>query len=159
MKTLKRLYVLRHGHAEPYSNSQDAQRKLTGKGVAQVVSTAEAFVKKAEHLDVVFVSPYLRAQQTAKTFLATLGESVEVKDCPEITPDGRVVNVAAWLGEQPYESILLITHQPFAYQLIDFLADEPLPKGFMMNTATLAALEGELLAGACCRCRWSISAS
>ncbi|WOD07166.1 phosphohistidine phosphatase SixA [Marinomonas sp. GJ51-6] len=124
MKTLKRLYVLRHGHAVPYSYSQDAQRKLTEKGVAQVISTAEAFVKKAEHLDVVFVSPYLRAQQTAKTFLATLGESVEVKDCPEITPDGRVVNVAAWLGEQDDNAILLVTHQPFAYQLIDYLVDE-----------------------------------
>ncbi len=158
MKTLKRLYVLRHGHAEPYSYSQDAQRKLTEKGVAQVISTAEAFVKKAEHLDVVFVSPYLRAQQTAKTFLATLGESVEVKDCPEITPDGRVVNVAAWLGEQDDNAILLVTHQPFAYQLIDYLVDEPLPLDLSMETATMVALEGELLAGACCQYRWKISA-
>lgn len=158
MKTLKRLYILRHGHAEPYGYIQDAQRKLTEKGVEQVVSTAEAFVNQAERLDVIFVSPYLRAQQTAQAFLATLGESINVKDCPQIVPEGRVVNVAAWLSEQTDDAILLVTHQPFAYQLIDYLADAPLPADLSMETATMVALEGELLAGACCQYRWKISA-
>ena len=158
MKNLKRLYVLRHGHAEPYHYDQDAQRQLTDQGLSEVISTARAFVEKTEHIDVVFVSPYVRAQQTAQAFLATLDESIEVKNSPLITPYGQEMDVAAWLGELPYESILLVTHQPFAYQLVEFLTDEPLPVGFVMATATMAALEGELLAGACCQFRWSISA-
>jgi phosphohistidine phosphatase len=159
MKSLKRLYVLRHGHAEPYNYDQDEQRQLTDHGVAEVVSTAQSFIKKAEHVDVVFVSPYIRAQQTTQAFLATLDESIEVKDCPLITPYGQEIEVAAWLGELPYESILLVTHQPFAYQLIEFLSDRPLPANFSMKTATMVALDGELLAGACCQFRWAISAS
>ncbi|WP_421852491.1 phosphohistidine phosphatase SixA [Marinomonas sp.] len=159
MKKLKRLYVLRHGNAQPYGYDKDERRELTELGVAEVKTTARAFRNKGEVFDVVFVSPYIRAQQTAKTFLADLDVSVEVKDCPLITPDGREMDVALWLNEQSYDSVLLVTHQPFAHQLVDFLVDEPLPVSFAMTTATIAAVEGELFAGACCQFRWCVSPS
>ena len=159
MKKLKRLYILRHGNAQPYGYDQDERRELTELGVAEVKTAARAFRSKGEIFDVVFVSPYIRAQQTAKTFLADLDVSIEVKDCPLITPDGREMDVALWLSEQPYKSILLVTHQPFAHQFVDFLVDEPLPVSFAMTTATLAAVEGELFAGACCQFRWCVSPS
>jgi phosphohistidine phosphatase len=54
---------------------------------------------------------------------------------------------------------LLVTHQPFAHQFVDFLVDEPLPMNFAMTTATLTSVEGEFFAGACCQFRWCISPS
>lgn len=158
MKKFKRLYVLRHGNAEPYGSGQDALRELTELGYNEVVSTAESFrLKGKQGFDVVFVSPYVRTQQTVKAFLANLDVSVEVKDCPLITPSGQSDEVALWLSKQTYDSILLVTHQPFAHQFIDYMVDEPLPVNFMMRTATLVLIEGDVFAGACCQFRWHIS--
>jgi phosphohistidine phosphatase len=159
MKKLKRLYILRHGNAQPYGYDQDELRELTELGVAEVKTAARAFRNKSEMFDVVFVSPYVRAQQTAKVFLADLDVSVEVENCPLITPEGQSMDVATWLNDLPYESILLVTHQPFAHQFVDFLVDEPLPVSFSMTTATLASVEGEFFAGACCQFRWCVSPS
>ena len=153
----KRLYILRHGQAEPYSKAVDAERQLTESGVAEVASTAHTFSEKKECFDAVFVSPYIRAQQTADVFLTALNQMPKVQTTPLITPYGKVMEVASWLIDQPYESILLITHQPFAYQFSDFLVEEALPVSVSMSTATLISLEGELLSGGCCQFRWCIS--
>ncbi|WP_409419531.1 phosphohistidine phosphatase SixA [Marinomonas sp. RS-M-Aa-14] len=159
MRKLKRLYVLRHGNAQPYGYAHDESRELTELGVAEVKMAAQAFRERGEAIDVVFVSPYVRAQQTAKTFLASLDTSVEMKDCPFITPNGQKIDVALWLNDLPYESILLVTHQPFSHQFVDYLVDQPLPINFAMTTGTLASVEGELFAGACCQFRWCFSPS
>ena len=159
MKKLKHLYILRHGNAQPFGYDQDERRELTELGVAEVKAAAQLFRAKGERFDVAFVSPYIRAQQTAKIFLSSLDVLVDVKDSPLITPDGHIMEVANWLNEQPYESILLVTHQPFAHQFVDYLVNEPLPVGFAMTTASLASVEGEFLAGACCQFRWCISPS
>lgn len=155
MKT-KRLYVLRHGNAEPFGYQNDAERPLTEQGFAEVRSTARQFAARGEDFDAIFVSPFLRAQQTANEFIEALGCQATPQTLEQITPSGKELDVALWLNEQPYESILLVTHQPFAYQLVELLADEPLPLRFQMMTATIAALEGELYATACCQFRWSI---
>ncbi|MCW4631732.1 MULTISPECIES: hypothetical protein [Marinomonas] len=82
-----------------------------------------------------------------------------MKDCPFITPNGQKIDVALWLNDLPYESILLVTHQPFSHQFVDYLVDQPLPINFAMTTGTLASVEGELFAGACCQFRWCFSPS
>lgn len=153
----KRLYILRHGNAESFGYDQDAQRALTEQGYEEVRSTAEQFAARHEDFDAIFVSPYLRAQQTANEFIKVLGSQTLPQTLDSITPSGKELDVALWLHDQPYDSILLVTHQPFAYQLVDMLADEPLPANFQMQTATIAALEGELFATACCQFRWAIS--
>ncbi|WP_417527024.1 phosphohistidine phosphatase SixA [Marinomonas shanghaiensis] len=159
MTTLKRLYVLRHGNAQPYGYAHDESRELTELGVAEVKTVAQAFREKGERFDAVFVSPYVRAQQTAKVFLAALDGVVEIKSCPLITPDGRKIDTAQWLNDQPYRSILLVTHQPFAHQFVDYLVDQPLPMNFAMTTGALASIEGEFFAAACCQFRWCVSPS
>lgn len=148
---------MRHGHAVPFGYEQDAQRALTEQGYEEVRSTAEQFADCNEDFDAIFVSPYLRAQQTANEFIKVLGTQTLPQTLDSITPSGKELDVALWLHDLPYESILLVTHQPFAYQLVSMLADEPLPPLFQMETATVAALEGELFATACCQFRWAIT--
>lgn len=157
MSKVKRLYVLRHGNAEAYGYDKDEARKLTPEGVAEVIETARLFKSKGERLDAVFVSPFIRAQQTAQHFLTEFAQSgLEGQNCSLITPSGKELDVALWLNDLEYDAILLVTHQPFAHQLVELLADEPLPASFAMTTASLAALEGELFATACCQYRWQI---
>ncbi len=158
MKKNKRLYILRHGQAEAYSASgHDTERRLTSSGEDEVSLVAQYFHQKNEKIDAVFVSPYVRTQQTAKIFLAPFEGSTKVENSSLITPYGRDVDVAGWLTELPYDSVLLVTHQPFAYELTNFLSDAPLPQQFAMSTATLVALEGDILAGACCHFRWFLT--
>lgn len=162
MSKIKRLYILRHGNAQASGFAEDSLRELTPQGVDEVIATAKAFRDKGESLDAVFVSPFIRAQQTAQHFLTELnqqanGSKLEGQSCSMITPSGKELDVALWLNDQSYDSILLVTHQPFAYQLVDLLADQPLPHDFSMTTATMAALEGGVFATACCEYRWRIS--
>ncbi|MCV2402711.1 phosphohistidine phosphatase SixA [Marinomonas sp. C2222] len=157
MSKTKRIYIMRHGQAEGYHGAGDSKRNLTQAGIEEVVSTATLFKDKGISLDAVFVSPYVRAQQTAQAFFSVVGtDGIERIDSADITPDGDVLQVGAWLSSTPYDSVLLITHQPFASFLADFLSDEPLPVGFAMPTAALVALEGEVLAGACCQYNWQL---
>lgn len=153
----KRLYIMRHGNAEPFGYQDDASRALTELGYEEVRRTAQAFANTNEDFDAIFVSPFLRAQQTANEFIKILGTATLPTTLDTITPSGKSLDIALWLNDLPYESVLLVTHQPFAYQLVDLLADEPLPASFQMQTASLAALEGELFATACCQYRWAIS--
>ncbi|WP_236037137.1 phosphohistidine phosphatase SixA [Marinomonas vulgaris] len=153
----KRLYVLRHGNAQAFGYAKDELRELTELGVAEVKTAAKQFKSRSETLGAVFVSPFVRAQQTAKIFLAELDTSVVVETCPLITPEANKIEVATWLEKQPYESVLLVTHQPFAHHFVDYLAQDPLPLSFAMTTASIAAIEGEFFAGACCQLRWHAS--
>lgn len=153
----KRLYILRHGNAEPFGYQDDASRALTERGFEEVRDTAKQFSERNESIDCIFVSPYLRAQQTANQFVKVMGSQIVPHSVDSITPTGKDIDVALWLNDQPYESILIVTHQPFAYQLVDLLSDAPLPVSFQMQTATMASLEGEIFATACCQYRWAIS--
>lgn len=157
MSKVKRLYVLRHGNAQLYGYDRDEFRELTNTGIQEVIWTAQKFKEKGERFDAVFVSPYIRAQQTAEHFLSVLETDITPRTSNIITPSGKEIEVALWLNDQKADSILLITHQPFAHQLVDLLVDEPLPARFSMATGTLAALEGEFFATACCQYRWSLS--
>lgn len=155
---IKRLYILRHGNAEAPALADDAARNLTKLGVEEVLSTAKSFLQKGETIDQVYVSPYIRAQQTATHFLDAINYSGTSTTTDKITPSGRPLDVALWLSELQTESVLLITHEPFASQMVDLLSDLPLPQDFMMQTATLVAIEGEILATACCQLRWVVNA-
>lgn len=147
---------MRHGNAEAYGYQNDAERNLTDFGRMEARNSAHQFVECSDKIDAIFVSPYVRAQQTAQEFLSVYPFDGPLVTEGGITPSGKELDVALWLNEQPYDSILLITHQPFAHQLVELLAQEPLPASFGMTTATIAALEGELFATACCHFQWSI---
>jgi len=156
---VKRLYILRHGNAEAPALGNDAARKLTEIGVQEVLSSALQFKQKNETINQVFVSPYIRAQQTAQHFLDSINYTGVTTTIDKITPSGKPIDVALWLSELQLDSVLLITHEPFASQMIDLLSDLPLPHDFMMQTATIAAVEGEILATACCQLRWIVNAN
>ena len=58
------IILIRHGQAE-HQSSTDAKRALTALGESQAQQTAAWLVNHDFQLDGLFVSPYLRAQQTA----------------------------------------------------------------------------------------------
>lgn len=75
-----KLWVLRHGEAEPRANS-DAERRLTAHGREQVVRSAAHLL--GQPLQAIIASPYVRAQQTAALVHETLGFAKPLRTpCP-----------------------------------------------------------------------------
>lgn len=138
-----KLWLLRHGEAEPRART-DAERNLTETGRQEVEVSARHL--QGEQLDVILVSPYQRAQQTADVARQVLGFSGPVETVPWLTPEADPKDAMLYLDRRSEQNLLLVTHQPFVGALGGLLVsgnrDSPLP----MATASLARLEGEHIA-------------
>lgn len=133
-----KLYVLRHGEAEPRARS-DAQRRLTAHGLAEVRAVATAAATRLAGLQTVVSSPYQRARQTAAEVMRTLGFAGELVIEPGLTPGSAIDSLGAIVENSGAGELLLVSHQPLVGELLRYLCDadalEP------MGTAHLAALE------------------
>ncbi|MFZ3184925.1 MAG: phosphohistidine phosphatase SixA [Pseudomonas sp.] len=140
-----KLWLLRHGEAEPQARS-DAARELTRHGRKEVLHSAAHLVGRP--LTAILASPYVRAQQTAQLVRETLGFAAPIVTVPWLTPDGDLAEALRYLDAQGDQELLLVTHQPLVGELASLLLhghrQEPVP----MKTASLAELDGEFaLAG------------
>lgn len=139
-----KLWLLRHGQAEAVAAS-DSQRALTETGRQEIVRSARRLGEEPPQL--LLVSPYLRAQQSAALVLEWTGNLTQ-KTVPWLTPDSDPRKVLGELDRYPQQSILLVAHQPLLGDLAGLLIhghrQQPLP----LATANLVELSGEhLLAG------------
>lgn len=138
-----RLWLLRHGEAEAHART-DAERPLTSRGRAQVLQAAEQL--RQEPLQSILVSPYVRAQQTAIVLRDALDFRGAWHTVPWLTPDSELREVLQQLERFEQGPLLLVTHQPLVGALAGLLVaghrQQPVP----MSTASLALLEGEVLA-------------
>jgi len=140
-----KLWLLRHGQAEPQAAS-DSQRALTAVGRDEIRRSAAHLL--AEPPQLLLVSPYLRAQQSAALVAEALGRIAQ-RSVPWLTPDSDPRQVLLELDRYAQQSILLVAHQPLLGELAGLLVhghrQQPLP----LHTGSLVELEGEyLLAGA-----------
>ncbi|WDY56341.1 phosphohistidine phosphatase SixA [Pseudomonas sp. PSKL.D1] len=133
-----KLWVLRHGEAEPRANS-DAERRLTAHGREQVLHSAARLM--GQPLQAIIASPYVRAQQTAAIVHDTLGFAEPVRTVPWLTPDSDVREVIDQVERLGLEHVLLVSHQPLVSCLVGMLVDGH-RQGPGMSTASLAELEG-----------------
>lgn len=153
------LFVLRHGHAEAEAPT-DKQRPLSLEGNHEVKTIVARCAGELEKVERVFVSPYLRAQQTyqaAREVLPALHNKLHKEDLDLIVPGGNAQAVIDYLAERQAEdelhSVLLITHQPFAGTFVDKLCD--LETGaYRIGTAGLAAIDADPVAAGLGVLRW-----
>ncbi|MCO7634885.1 phosphohistidine phosphatase SixA [Pseudomonas guariconensis] len=135
-----KVWVLRHGEAEPRANS-DAERRLTAHGREQVLRSAARLL--GQPLQAILASPYVRAQQTAALVREALGFAEPVRTVPWLTSDHDAGQVIGELERLGLEQVLLVSHQPLVGTLVGLLehghGQQPAP----MSTASLAELEGD----------------
>ncbi len=122
------IYIMRHGEAKMLSSS-DQERALTDLGKYESQKIAKWLAKQLpeQKLDMVLVSPYVRAQQTWAACQGELPKPKHVMTEQDITPYGNSGDVAAYLRslamvEKPH-NILLISHLP----LVGYLTAEFAP--------------------------------
>jgi len=137
-----KLWLLRHGAAEPYQR-HDAERQLTEQGRQQVVLAAELL--RNERFDRVLSSPYIRARQTAELLCATLQHPGAIDIVPWLTPEDDVREVTRKLDGYADEHLLIVAHQPLLGSLVSWLTDADRAQGLAMDTASVACLEGDFI--------------
>jgi len=119
-----RLWLLRHGEAEPRART-DAERNLTEGGRRDVRRSATFL--RGKPLQVVLVSPYQRAQQTADEVCKALGFSGRRETVDWATPESDLEEALRALDLRGESDLLLVTHQPFVGNLAGWLVNGSLP--------------------------------
>ncbi|MDX1676965.1 phosphohistidine phosphatase SixA [Arsukibacterium sp.] len=118
------IVIMRHGEAEPLIK-QDSQRQLTSRGKREALQMAQWLQSCYNGFTDVWVSPYLRATQTADIMLAGQGSDCQLLLQSELVPDGNPLIVHnlidAKLAAQPEARILLVSHMPLVSFLVETL--------------------------------------
>lgn len=138
-----RIYIMRHGEAHNFAPS-DAERPLTERGQTLSQQMASQLVHQLnDGLDMVWVSPYLRAQQTWQAMATDLPVPKQLMTVDEITPYGDAESVATYIKaviaiERP-ETLLVVSHLP----LVGYLTAELVPglQAPMFITSSIAAID------------------
>ena len=139
------IILIRHGQAE-HQSSTDAKRALTALGESQAQQTAAWLVNHDFQLDGLFVSPYLRAQQTAIHISQAL--DIPITTCDYIRPDSSPLQTVKWLEqlELPEESVIaLVCHMPIVGLLASFFVEGDLQHGQAFQLAQAKVIELPLL--------------
>lgn len=131
-----RLYVLRHGEAEPQGR-RDADRALTEAGRQAV----QAKLTLLAPVDSFYCSPYKRAVQTAQILQSTVGHPGGPVFDERLTPDQPVAKVLELLQSLDTGSCLLVGHNPLLSNLIATLTGDRY--GVSLPTAGLAYLRAD----------------
>ncbi|MGE7964578.1 phosphohistidine phosphatase SixA [Pseudomonas sp. QTF5] len=140
-----KLWVLRHGEAEPHGTRPDSERALTVKGREEVLRTAAQLI--GQPLTAIYASPYHRAQETAEIVRTALGFAPEIRTVDWLKPDNYPQAVAEQLVS--VDHALLVSHNPLVGNLLGYLQHGHVQEPEKVGTAGLAELEGdELLVGA-----------
>ncbi|VUD56628.1 Phosphohistidine phosphatase SixA [Thalassocella blandensis] len=149
------IFIMRHGHAEPEA-AQDSLRVLSASGRIEVQNAIETNLPSFAGLQKVIHSPYVRAQQTAEIALQSFHE-VDVAQSDLLVPNGSVQNVVAYLHEVCHEqgvnSLMIVGHQPLFGSIVDELCGLE-PGAHRLATASIAAIDTEVVAVGCCQLRW-----
>lgn len=121
MRGPQRILLLRHGNAEP-DVRPDAARPLTVYGRSEISRLVTARGNDLASVSEVWVSPLVRARQSAEVVAPALRESVTWRvDVELLKPTGRVRLLLEMLESVQAECLLLVTHQPLVGTLLDEL--------------------------------------
>lgn len=133
------VYIMRHGEAQNFvaqGSRDDSQRALTAQGKTEAKMMAKWLQKMQINPTQVFVSPYVRAQQTCAIATSMMKSAITTLDF--ITPSGDVKQVHdfidGWCSEQvaasqlkkigqqaetkQEPSLLIISHMPLVSYLV-----------------------------------------
>lgn len=137
------LFILRHGQATPQLTTDEA-RELTDKGREDVARVIEASAPDMSDLLHIWVSPLVRAQQTAEIAGALVGHT-QFCTTELLTPEANPEELFQQLQQTECERLLLVSHQPLVGKLVDMLCGAA-PGYHPMGTSSIACVKVEVVA-------------
>lgn len=152
------LYLLRHGDADSDFSMPDDQRALTPLGFEQVKAVAQLAQTFNIKIDVAYSSPFLRASQTAETFLSEIGSDLTAESTLALVNGSDYRSLFKLLAScNPNSRVLLVGHEPYMSQLISTLLTGHVAARVEMRKGALACLEvAEPVGGGGALLKWLI---
>ena len=130
------LLLMRHGDA--VMSYPDADRPLSLLGATEVMANGASLLK---------------ANVKVSHIMATrLGYHDAILSWDSLSPAGDIGQVLALLATSDFENPLLVTHQPFVSEFIDYLTGEVV----MMGTASIVAITLDVFLPQASELKWSI---
>ena len=134
------LMLWRHGQAEPQASS-DAARPLTQIGTRQVAEVVERRRESLAAVTEVWISPYVRAVQTAAIGAQCIAESaVWRRDMAHLIPEADPAQLLDRLAATTTQSLLLVGHQPLLGTVLNALCGAEAGR-YSLSTGALACLQ------------------
>lgn len=153
------IYVLRHGHAETQITT-DEERRLTDRGVLDTERVLTARAKELASIASIWVSPLVRAQQTARIAQKhCIVPSLQITNLlvPESDPQVLIEWLYSNLVAQS-DAVLLVSHQPLVSRLLGLMCGKS--EGlYPMGTSSLAAIDIQPIAAGLGKLLWLDHAS
>ena len=138
------IVLLRHAEAEDRSpTGLDGDRRLTAAGEKRARQVAKGLVKLVPSIDRVYVSPLLRAQQTAAPVLEVSGFRGKPVETPALRPGAPAGEILKLIRENPAGVVLLVGHQPHLGGLFGRLLGGDDAPDVPMKKASAAAFEAQ----------------
>ena len=108
--TVTKLWVLRHGDAEPHGSKPDFDRELTAAGRDEALHAGEALKALDAIPDLVLSSPRTRAQQTAELATGALGLGFEILEA--LSAGFTAGDALSVISGRSGQTVLLVGHMP-----------------------------------------------
>jgi phosphohistidine phosphatase len=138
------LFLLRHGEAESVATAPEG-RQLTEYGHQEVINVARQFAARNLSIDTCYVSPALRAQQTADTFLSQIFQAPAPVTMDVLDASHRAADVMAALKHHDSGNILLVSHNPLLSELLSLLTDGNIDHLHILGTGNLACVSLDII--------------
>ena len=136
------LHILRHAEAEALSPSGlDADRALTEAGAKRMKLVARAIARMEPAFDAIFVSPLLRARQTAEPVAAACRFKGELTTTEALLPGSNPALLLEELETAGWKSVLVVGHEPHLGCLFGRLVSGRKDVEVPMKKAALAIFE------------------
>lgn len=141
-----KLILMRHGEAHSKAAS-DFDRTLTSHGRKEVLTSVDRLAAYDLTIDLLLVSPYPRAQETAELVNERLGH-LSLVTTEAVTPDIPVKEALTEFERyrQRIETLMVVMHQPIISSLVYYLTGIQQP----MSTASIAVIDAPVLERDCC---------
>jgi phosphohistidine phosphatase len=137
------LFILRHGEAEPQAAS-DFARNLTPLGKSQLTAVANRHLPELGSISQVWVSPYVRTQQTLAHIRPLLPSDVAIETTEDLTPDSPVQLLIPLLAKSKGTQVLLVSHQPLVGEAVSRLCGLA-PGYYRLGTSALTHIDLPLI--------------
>jgi phosphohistidine phosphatase len=140
-----RIFIMRHGQAQPMATS-DQLRELTEHGKVEVAKMAGVLLEDKLDFDAIYVSPYIRAQQTANIVKSVLATPTSLITLNFITPNDTAQPLQDYIyghfseqDEKSDQNILIVSHMPLvSYLVAEFTNGQHAP---LFQTASVAEID------------------
>ena len=137
---MERLYVLRHGIAQPHGapGVADDDRELTPKGEDRMRAAARGLGGLDLKLDRIVTSPLPRARRTAEIVAEALGVVLETADA--LRAGNPADAIREWLRGRTEKRLMIVGHEPSLSDLLGLMLGVNGPSPFELKKGGVVAL-------------------